>query len=235
MKYLDSFNQYSRNEWVASKACKIPKGSFVLDVGAGAGPYRSLFSHCVYKTQDFGKAPSLIGKYTILDYESEITSIPVSDESFDVILCTEVIEHIPEPFLAIKEMARILKNNGMLLLTAPLGSFIHQKPYHFYSGFTPYWYKEFLPKAGFEIISIESNRGFFSLFGQEAIRFSTFLDPRRTIHTKIYWPLLTFLWIITLPILRFLFPILGKFLDKLYLENDATVGYHIVAIKKSNH
>lgn len=43
---------------------------------------------------------------------SEITDILVNDFSFNIVLCTEVLEHVPDPRLAIKEMARILKPGG---------------------------------------------------------------------------------------------------------------------------
>jgi ubiquinone/menaquinone biosynthesis C-methylase UbiE len=213
------------------QAAAVPAGSRVLDVGAGKGRYRSLFAHCDYKTQDFGQEPGTIGRYTALDYESDITAIPVPDGSFDVVLCTEVLEHVPEPVQAVQEMARILKPGGRLLLTAPLGAFLHQEPYHFYGGYTPHWYRRFLPQTGFELVSLERNQGFFSWFGQESRRFHALLDPRRTRRTGWRWPWLTLLWVVTLPLCRWLLPLLGPGLDRLALETAATVGYHIAATK----
>src|SRR5712691_11277000 len=102
------FNAFNRAQWVLEHARKTPAGSRVLDVGAGGGQYRSFFSHCDYRAHDFGKEPETIGRYTPLDYESDITSIPVDSDSFDVVLCTEVLEHVPEPVQAVREMARIL-------------------------------------------------------------------------------------------------------------------------------
>ena len=227
-----SFNVAERDRWVATQAAAIPSGSRVLDVGAGRGRYRSLFTHCEYLTHDFGKEPNTIGEYTALDYESDITSIPVHDNSFDVVLCTEVLEHVPRPILALQEIARILRLGGKLILTAPLGAALHQEPYHFYGGFTPYWYYTFLPEAAMDVISIEANRGFFSWFGQESARFSGLLNPLRTLHAGWSWPLLTVLWLGTLPYCRILFPLLGGTLDKLGLEHIATVGYHIVAVRR---
>lgn len=159
------YNQYNRDRWVAAQAARIAAGSRVLDVGAGAGPYRPLFAHCEYRAHDFGREPGTIGKYTTLDFQSDITSMPVPDESFDVILCSEVLEHVPEPIRAVQEFGRILRSGGKLLLSTPLGSLLHQQPYHFYGGYTPHWYRRFLPEARLAIESIERNMGFFSLFG----------------------------------------------------------------------
>ncbi|NJP07839.1 MAG: class I SAM-dependent methyltransferase [Chloroflexaceae bacterium] len=227
-----AYNGYKRYQWVANQARKLPENTRILDVGAGRGRYRELFTHCAYRAHDFGQEPGTIGSYTQLDYESDIISIPVPDESFDAILCTEVLEHVPEPIKAVHELARILRPNGTLLLSAPLGSFLHQEPYHFYGGYTPYWYEKFLPEAGFTIQSIDANGGFFRLFGQESMRFSALIDPRRTSRSGLLWVGLTLLWIVTLPWMRVLLPLLGVFLDRLRLEHAATAGYHVVAVKK---
>jgi SAM-dependent methyltransferase len=227
------FNQFFRDEWVAAEAKKIPAGSKVLDVGAGAGPYRELFAHCEYRAQDFGREPGSVGRYTVLDYTSDILSIPAPDGAFDAILCTEVLEHVPEPAAALREMGRLLRAGGTLLMTAPLGSLLHQEPFHFYGGFTPFWYEKFLPEAGFDLVSVEKNGGFFCFFGQEAMRFSAYVDPRRTTRRGIpTWLCTTALWVVTLPFARLLFPMVGRWLDSLDLERTATVGYHVEARKK---
>jgi ubiquinone/menaquinone biosynthesis C-methylase UbiE len=106
------FNLHCRDRWVAREAAKFPRGARVLDVGAGIGRYRHHFDHCEYRTHDFEEEPSTKGKYTKLDYRSDITEIPVPDGSFDVILCTEVLEHVPEPIRAIKEFSRILRGGA---------------------------------------------------------------------------------------------------------------------------
>jgi SAM-dependent methyltransferase len=232
LRRVYSFNQHNRDQWVASQAARIPNGQRILDAGAGVGRYRHLFRHCEYRTHDFGQEPGTIGHYTTLDYMSDITAIPVPDQSFDVILCTEVLEHVPEPIKALREFARILRPRGYLLLTAPLGSRLHQEPYHFYGGYTPHWYRKFLSEAGFAIESIESNQGFFSHFGQEAVHYSTLIDPRRTLNLGWpRWALVTLLWLVTLPLLRVLFSLVGGLLDRLGLEYGDTVGYHVVALR----
>jgi ubiquinone/menaquinone biosynthesis C-methylase UbiE len=105
----------------ALQAAAAAPGARVLDVGAGRGRYRDLFLHCEYKAQNFGQEPSSVGHDTALDYESHITAIPVPDASFDVVLGTEVLEHVPEPIPAVQEMSRILRPGGMLIVKALLG------------------------------------------------------------------------------------------------------------------
>lgn len=155
----------------------------------------------------------------------------MADASFDVVLYTGVLELVPEPAAAVLEMARVVRPAGRLLITSPLGSILHQEPYHFYGGFTPHWYRWALPTAGLEIESLEANRGFFSLFGQEAQRFSVLIEPRWRAGLDAAWVGLAVLWVATLPLLRVGFPLLGLVLDRLGLEQVATAGYHVAAVK----
>ncbi len=231
---LFAFNQVSRDQWVAHQAVKLPAGTRVLDMGAGSCPYRSLFAHCRYETQDFaGLSPDqlLHGGYGRIDYRCDITSVPVADGAFDAILCTEVLEHVREPNKVVQEMARILKPGGRLILTAPLGSGIHQEPYHYYGGYTPYWYQDFLGAAGFSQIKVEANAGSFKFYGQESIRF-----VRTTSPFKLGMPLLMELlwiplWLLCVPLLALVIPLLCHFLDRFDRERRFTVGYHVTAIK----
>lgn len=229
------FNRINRDEFVKQQAQRTRAGLRVLDVGAGRGKYRNLFAHCEYKAHDFGEEPGTIGEYTPLDYISDITEIPVPNQSFDVILCTEVLEHVPEPIQAVAEIARILKPGGVAILTAPLGSRLHQEPYHFYGGYTPYWYQKFLPMYGLEIESIESNQGFFSYFAQEAVYFHYVITPWKQ-DAALQWnrAVLALLWLVALPYCRVLLPLLGDYLDRLKLEHSGTIGYHVLARKCSN-
>ena len=225
------FNEERRRKWVEGWASSLPEGSKVLDVGAGVGQYRPLFANCRYYAHDFGQEPATVGNYTKLDYVSDITEIPVEDASFDVVLCTEVLEHVPQPIEAIREMGRILRPGGRLLCSAPLGSWLHQEPYHFYGGYTPHWYRQFLPQFGLEVEAIERNYGFFSYFGQEAIRFNTFIAPRYVFKKGLIGLLLVPVWAVTWPVSR-LFTLVAPALDRLNLEVIATVGYHVVATKR---
>jgi SAM-dependent methyltransferase len=227
------FNQTERDLWVSRMAAQVLPRSRVLDVGAGACPYRLLFGHCRYESHDFAQLDKsqLQAGYGAIDYVSDITSIPVSAGAFDAVLCTEVIEHVPDPVAAIREMARILRPGGRMILTAPLGSGLHQQPYHFYGGFTPFWYQRFLAEAGFEQITVEANGGFFRFYGQESQRLNAMLHPRR--FAGIAKIAAALAWSATYPILRIVMPALCHVLDSADRDPEFTVGYHVTAVRSA--
>jgi ubiquinone/menaquinone biosynthesis C-methylase UbiE len=220
------FNAKTRDAWVADRARSVAPQSRVLDVGAGTGPYRKLFSHCRYETQDFVqyegyKGPE--GQYADIDYVSDITQIPVPDASFDVILCTEVLEHVPRPIEALQEMVRVTKPGGRLFLTAPLGSGLHQQPYHFYGGYTNHWYRKFLGDFGCEIVSIDPNHGFLAHLAQECDRFALLFDKLKVEHGEYGEELVQLMGGI-LP--RYFYE-----LDRRVLVEEFTVGFHVEATR----
>ena len=234
VKYIFAFNLENRDRWVENQSNFIASGSRILDVGAGSCPYRKYFSHCDYHTQDVAQLlPGQLrhGGYGDIDYISDATSIPVSDKSFDVVLCTEMLEHHPEPIRVVNELARVLKPGGILLLTAPLGSGIHQEPYHYYGGYTPYWYQRFLAQAGFKDITVTPNAGFFRFYAQESLRFLQLSNPvyiKANVLLRLLWAPV---WLILLPIQGLLIPLIGLALDPWDRERRFTVGYHVKAIR----
>ena len=205
----------------------IPYGSKVLDAGAGSCPYRVNFSHCEYLTQDFIQLDDeqlrYGNGYGKIDIISDITSIPLDDETFDVIICTEVFEHIPRPDLALREFSRLLKKGGKLLITAPLMSGLHQEPYHFYGGFTPYWYKYFFEKYAINAINLMPNRDFFFLLAQENLRAIKILKNKVSLIFLILFSPLVLIYLLT-SMISFIFGLIIQ-------DYSFTVGYHVIGQK----
>ncbi len=228
-----TFNQAARDQWVKEVAARTPRGALVLDVGAGECRYRQLFDHCDYRAQDFGEHEGTSSgqlrqdwQYGSLDYVSDITAIPVESSTFDVVLCTEVFEHVPRPIEALFEIARVTVPGGSVFLTAPLGSGLHQQPHHYYGGFTPHFWRRIGDEAGLDIVSIEPNGRFFRMLSQEVARGANIVRASR----------LRGRWSLTQLIARLAVrDEVSRWLARLDEElpvDEFTVGYHIEARKR---
>lgn len=169
-------NESSRNRWIEHELKSLPAGAKILDAGAGECKWKDTCRHLKYVSQDFcqydgsgnGKGAQT-GKWNTnrIDIVSDITDIPVDDGEFDAVLCSEVLEHLASPDLAVKELGRVTRREGVLLLTAPFNSLTHFAPYHFCTGFNIYWYKKHLEESGWKILEVRSNGNYFSYFNQE--------------------------------------------------------------------
>ena len=126
----------------------------LLDVGCGAQPYRHLLSdNCQYHGIDTTDAFEHYG-YAVPDttyFEGDIW--PVASESQQVVLATEVLEHIRDPGLFLSEAARVLVPNGTLILTVPFSARWHYIPYDYWR-FTPSGLRLVLNESGFNDVAV---------------------------------------------------------------------------------
>jgi SAM-dependent methyltransferase len=170
-------NPDTRDEWIALKASQTPPGSYVLDVSSGTRPYKHLFSHCHYFCHEFSGNLQVIDNFRgetmktepddTYDFIGDITNTGAPSDTYDVVLLTEVLEHVPEPFLAIQELKRVAKSGAHIYVTAPFTSGSHQKPYHFVAGYSREWYQYAAEKYELSIIEIKSQGDYFKLLAQE--------------------------------------------------------------------
>ncbi|MDI1251367.1 MAG: class I SAM-dependent methyltransferase [Lacunisphaera sp.] len=114
----------------------------VLDYGAGNSPYRSLFPHANYKRAD-------CIAYAGLDYMTdEDGRVPEVAEKFDLVLSTQVAEHLANPVCYFGEAFRLLKPGGRLIVTTHGVWEDHGAPYDF-QRWTAVGLARDLAKAGF--------------------------------------------------------------------------------------
>ncbi|MCE3283719.1 MAG: methyltransferase protein [Chitinophagaceae bacterium] len=171
-------NEAVRVNWIEQTLRKIPAGARILDAGAGECQFRKFCGHLDYVSQDFaqytgeGEVGLQTGSWdnSKLDIVSDITAIPVEGGSFDAVMCTEVLEHVPDPVAALKELNRVLKSSGYLLITAPFASLTHFAPYHFATGLSRFFYEHHLKEMGYEILDLKQNGNYFEFVAQEVRR-----------------------------------------------------------------
>ena len=172
-------NSSARDAWVCAQLKAIPAGWRLLDAGAGEQRYRKHCAHLTYVSQDHeaydGRGDGVGGHvknwtYGKTDIVSDIASIPARDASFDAVLCTEVLEHVPDPVQVLKELARLTRVGGRIILSAPFVSFTHFAPFHFCTGLSRYWFEHHLKNFGFEDTQMIPNGNFFEYLAQEIRR-----------------------------------------------------------------
>lgn len=194
-------NEKQRNDIISEWISRIPADSKILDAGAGELKWKKACGHLKYTSQDFcqydgsGDEGLHTGKWDTskIDIVSDIIDIPVGDNEFDAILCSEVLEHIPYPEKAISEFSRIINKDGYLILTAPFNSLTHFAPYHFCTGFNKYWYEKVLEENGFEIIEIKPNGDYFLYMIQENRRLYSVYKDYIGNKSVVLWMVSTFL------------------------------------------
>jgi len=175
---VGTLNEENRYQWTEETLKKIPAGYKILDAGAGECKFRKYCPHLNYVSQDFGQydGSGNIGMQegswdnSKLDIVSDITSIPVADANFDAVMCTEVLEHVPDPVAALKELNRVLRKDGYLLITVPFASLTHFAPYHFASGLSRFFFEHHLGQMGYEILELKHNGNYFEFLAQEVRR-----------------------------------------------------------------
>ena len=135
----------------------------LLDVGCGRQPYRGALE---------GRTSRYVGlEGDVLRYSGsgpdvwgDALALPFAPRTFDTVLCSQVLEHVPEPGHACEEMARVLRHGGYLILTAPHIWGIHEAPRDFYR-YTPYGLRYLAERAGLAVVEIRALGGYWITAG----------------------------------------------------------------------
>jgi SAM-dependent methyltransferase len=135
----------------------------ILDVGCGVMPFRRLVEPFVTSYHAF----DIEARVPNLDFLADVQSgLPLVSDSYDLILCSQVLEHVPEPAKAIAEMARVLRPRGILLLSAPFLARLHDEPFDFYR-FSRHALTLLLEQHGFEEAEVVPAGSIFSFLGHQ--------------------------------------------------------------------
>jgi len=139
-------------------------GKLVLDAGSG-GDAEQQTAEALRGTGATIHA-SDIARRTGLNYVSDLERMPVRDGAYDVVICTQVLEHVQHPPRVCAELHRILKPGGDLFLTVPQGQFLHEVPHHYFN-YTCYGLRLLFEESGFEVVHSEAQGGHFLMLGNQ--------------------------------------------------------------------
>ena len=202
----------------------------VLDVGAGEAPWRELLSEAEYVGVDVAVAGEFgMRRKTEITYYDGNT-LPFVDASFDHVLCTEVLEHVPEPQRFLVEVRRVLRAGGSLVLTVPWSARLHHVP-HDYARFTRFGLKLLLESAGFSDIVIEERGNDVAVIANKLIvvLFRLLLPPV-WYHSVWSWPLA--LALVPFTLLALVAAQAAMFLG--WGAKEDPLGYGVIAVKRSD-
>jgi len=139
-------------------------GGHLLDVGCGRKPYESLFNVSSYIGLDIaGGGHDDHAKSADIYYDGKV--FPFRDSFFDHVISNQVLEHIFEPEQFMDELYRILKPNGLLLITVPFVWDEHEAPYD-YGRYTSFGLNYLISKNGFKIIEQHKSGGYIDTLAQ---------------------------------------------------------------------
>jgi SAM-dependent methyltransferase len=128
----------------------------VLDVGCGSRPYEALFNASEYVGLELDTPENRLTKKADLFYDGK--AFPCGSQSFDTVVCNQVLEHVFEPDAFVAEIRRVLKVNGRLLLTVPFVWDEHEQPRDF-GRYTSFGLRALLERNGLQITNSVKTMG----------------------------------------------------------------------------
>jgi SAM-dependent methyltransferase len=145
-------------------AAKLARGR-LLDIGCGNKPYQGMFHNRVSEYVGCDVVQSSDNRADVI---CPATELSFEAGEFDTVLCTQVIEHVADHHALLAEAFRVLRRDGLLILSGPMYWPLHEEPYDFFR-FTEHGLRVLLTEAGFADIQIKSNGGKWAVCGQVLI------------------------------------------------------------------
>ncbi len=146
----------------------------VLDIGCGSKPYERLFSNA---NEYIGVDVNVSGhdhSESRIDIYYDGSSLPFEESVFDSVVSFEVIEHVVDTKGHIREINRVLKVDGTLLLSVPFAWLEHEVPYDF-RRYTSFGISRLLQTNGFEVVTLVKTTTHVQAVCQLAIAYVYFL------------------------------------------------------------
>ena len=126
----------------------------LLDIGCGDKPYELLFNN-VEKYEGI-EIDTTVHESTKAEYIYDGKTLPFLENSYQSVILNEVIEHVFNPDELLREIKRIIKIDGKLMITLPFVWDEHEQPYD-YARYSSFGIKYLLEKNGFTVQKISKS------------------------------------------------------------------------------
>ena len=200
---------------------KYCKGK-VVDVGAGHAKYGWLIEPLCdsYTTVD-----NMSSDYQFRETEfrpdvvSDVSHMPFKNNEFDTAICTEVLEHVENPFQLFLEISRILKPDGYAIISSGWAAAYHKEPKDYWR-FSLDAYKVLCERSNLEFIEARRKGGLLILLLYFVNRNIELNIKGHAIFKKL-WSKIS--------------KVLGFFIEKLdqFIKTEDTLG-HLIVARKNN-
>ena len=207
------------------------KSKKILDYGSGDQRYKKFFiERNTYYSLDVKKSghPKIKKNTFIIDASIKKKS-KIKNSFFDIIVCTEVLEHVIHLDFTIKEMKRVLKKNGLIFVTTPFVWPEHEIPYDF-RRFTSYGIKKLFLENNFKILKtkklVSQDNALLGIFESQLNRLLNILYNK-----KIYNKLILIFIRIYFKFLKIFLKFFLKFFIKNHFLNNFYLG-NLLIVKK---
>ncbi len=209
-----SFRSYRRMmlDKDLEEAKKYMKG-LVLDLGGGRkrGNFKETDATWIVVDIERNFYPNIL---------ADVHNLPFKNNIFNCIKCTELLEHVENPDMLIKEITRVLKPSGSLILSVPFNFNIHSDP-HDFQRFTDYKLSKML-ENDFEIEMIKKQGLYFTVLGDMLKRAAININSS-----------LRYVFYLLIPILDLLVKLdNSSFVNNSKYLSSFTTGFFVVAVKK---
>lgn len=124
----------------------------LLDLGCGTRPYESIFADRVRRYVGMDYSPTSGYRGNRADLCGDAAAIPLAANSIDTVLCTELLEHVPDPDGVAREIARVLRPGGVAFVTAPFVYPVHDERDYF--RYAPEGVATLLRRHGLEVSEV---------------------------------------------------------------------------------
>jgi ubiquinone/menaquinone biosynthesis C-methylase UbiE len=138
----------------------------LLDLGCGSQPFRQYLTGVThYVGLDYPPTQECLATKVRSEIHGDARSLPFADQSFDGVLCSQVLEHVNRPETVVREMSRILKPGGLGIISLPFFYNLHMEPNDYFR-FSPYGIKGLLEGNGLDVCQLRGQGGIGTLLVQ---------------------------------------------------------------------